>query len=266
MHRVSAKARLAENGFLLGSFVETGAPEVVEACGLAGHDIAILDREHSAMSGETVGGLIRAATAAGVAPLVRVRDNAPGPILEALDQGAVGLHVPRIASPEDALRAARAARFPPEGERGFNPFVRAGRYGALPVDELRREADGDTLLVLHIEGPRALERLDEILAVPGVDVAFLGPYDMSQTLGVPGEVTHAKVREAMSAIIAAAERQGLAVGCFANTPEQAELWLGQGVRYLAYSVDAHLFREAAKSVRTRVDEIRERLGRNTRAS
>ena len=259
MLRVSAKARLAEKGFLLGPFVETGSPEIVEALGVAGHDIAILDREHSAMSGETVGGLIRAATLAGVAPLVRVRENAPGPILEALDQGAVGLHVPQIGSPKDALRAVRAARFPPAGERGFNPFVRGGRYGSMAVEELRRQGDEDTLLVLHIEAANALGRLDEILATPGVDVAFLGPYDMSQTLGVPGEVTHAKVRETMAAIVAAAEKAGVVVGCFANTPEHAELWLRHGVRYLAYSVDAHLFLNAAKSVRETVDGIRSRL-------
>ena len=258
MWRVSAKARLAEKGFLLGPFVETGSPEIVEALGVAGHDIAILDREHSAMSGETVGGLIRAATAADVAPLVRVRENAPGPILEALDQGAVGLHIPQIGSPEDAQRAVRAARFSPDGERGFNPFVRAGRYGSLPVSELHREAREDTLLVLHIEAESALGRLDAILATPGVDVAFLGPYDMSQTLGVPGEVTHPKVRETMAAIVAAAGRNGVVVGCFANTSEQAELWLDQGVRYLAYSVDAHLFLNAAKGVRATVDAFRTR--------
>jgi 4-hydroxy-2-oxoheptanedioate aldolase len=257
--RVSAKARLAETGFLLGPFVETGAPEIVEALGVAGHDIAILDREHSAMSGETVSGLIRAATLAGVAPLVRVRENAPGPILEALDQGAVGLHIPQIGSPEDAARAVRAARFPPAGERGFNPFVRAGRYGAAAVSDLRREGDGDTLLVLHIEAANALGSLDAILATPGVDVAFLGPYDMSQTLGVPGEVTHPKVRETMRAIVAAAARSGVVVGCFASTPEQAELWLGEGVRYLAYSVDAHIFLNAAKRIRSQVDAIRSRL-------
>ena len=259
MLRVSAKARLAEKGFLLGPFVETGSPEIVEALGVAGLDIAILDREHSAMSGETMGALIRAASVAGVAPLVRVRENAPGPILEALDQGAVGLHIPQIASPEDARRAVRAARFAPEGERGLNPFVRAGRYGSLAVDDLRREGDADTLLVLHIEAASAMDRLGEILATPGVDVAFLGPYDMSQTLGVPGEVTHPRVQEAMRAIVAAAEKHGVAVGCFANNAQQAELWLGQGVRYLAYSVDAHLFLRAAQGVRAEVDAIRARL-------
>lgn len=256
MLRVSAKRKLAEKGFLLGPFVETPAPEIVEALGAAGHDIAILDREHSALGGETVGHLIRAASVAGVAPLVRVRENAPGPILEALDQGAVGLHVPQIAAAEDAARAVSHARFAPRGVRGFNPFVRAGEYGAAPVEELRRTGDDDTLLVLHIEAEGAVGEADAILAVEGVDVAFLGPYDLSQTLGVPGQVTHPKVVAALRSLVRAAEARGVAVGSFANNLEHAKLWLGEGVRYLAYSIDAHLFLNAARDVRAEIDKLR----------
>ncbi len=256
MRRVSAKRRLAEQGSLLGSFVESRSPEIVEALGLAGFDFAIIDREHAALSGETAGELIRAASVAGMAPLVRVRNNASGEILEALDLGAVGIHVPQIASAEDARRAVRAARFPPAGERGFNPFVRAGGYGSTPIDEFRRTADQDTLLVLHIEARDSLDSLDEILAVDGVDVAFLGPYDMSQTLGVPGEVTHPRVIETMRAIVAAAAPRGVTVGCFANSPEQARLWLAEGVRYLAYSVDTQIFLNAARGVRAVIDGVR----------
>jgi 4-hydroxy-2-oxoheptanedioate aldolase len=258
MQRVSAKSKLREKGFLLGPFVETGSPEIVEALGLAGHDIAIIDREHGAYSGEVVGGLIRAATLAGVAPLVRVRNNAPGEILEALDLGAVGLHIPQISTAQQAARAVSAARFPPAGERGFNPFVRAGAYGVEAVEDFRRTADQDTLLVLHIEAGESIGRIAEILAVEGVDVAFLGPYDLSQTLGVPGQVTHAKVRQAMKAITTAASERDVVVGCFANSAEQAEIWLGEGVGYLAYSVDAALFREAAVRVRETVESIRSR--------
>ncbi len=259
MRRVSAKSRLADQGFLLGCFVEARSPEIVEVLGLASFDFAVIDREHAAFSGETAGELVRAATVAGVAPLIRVRNNDPGEILEALDLGAVGLHVPQVASAEDARRAIAAARFPPGGERGFNPFVRAACYGALPLDEFRKTADDDTLLVLHIEARSAVEKLDEILSLDGVDVAFLGPYDMSQTLGVPGDVTHPKVVEAMRSIVKAAEPRGVTVGCFANTPEQTRLWLAEGVRYLAYSVDTQIFLHAARGVRAVIDGIRDEV-------
>ena len=263
MQRVSAKARLREKGFVAGPFVEVGSPALVEMLGLAGFDFVIIDREHAALSGELAGQLIRAAEAAMIAPLVRVRRNDPGEVLEALDLGAVGLHVPQIASPGDALRAVQASKFPPRGTRGFNPFVRAARYGATCVEDFRRIADEDTLLVLHIEARESLEDIEQIVAVPGFDVAFLGPYDLSQALGIPGEVTHPRVREAMRAIVRAAGPRGVAVGCFANTPEQARLWLGEGISYLAYSVDSVIFLEACRRARESIEELRRILPGDT---
>ena len=259
MKRNSAKSKLREKGFLLGPFVEVGAPEIVEILGLAGFDFAIIDCEHAAFSGETVGNMIRASAASDIAPMVRVRENAAGPILEALDLGAVGLHIPQIATRDDAQRAVRAAKFPPGGERGFNPFVRAAAYGSEPAAEFRQQANDDTLLVLHIEAQESLDQLDDILEVPGIDVAFLGPYDMSQTLGVPGQVTHPLVQDTMQAIVKATQPRGVAVGCFANTLEQAELWLRAGVSYLAYSVDSLMLREAGSGIRARIDALRQRL-------
>lgn len=256
MPRLSAKARLREKGFLAGPFVEVGSPPLVEMLGLAGFDFVIIDCEHAAFSGETVGQLIRAAETAAISPLVRIRRNDPGSVLEALDLGAVGLHVPQIAAPDDALKVVRASKFPPHGSRGFNPFVRAARYGAAPVEDFRRTADEDTLLVLHIEARESLENIEQIVAVPGFDVAFLGPYDLSQALGIPGDVTHPRVREAFRAIVRAARPHGVAVGCFANTPEQARLWLGEGVSYLAYSVDSVIFLEAGRRARQTIDELR----------
>ena len=235
------------------------APEVVEGLGLAGFDHVIIDREHAAFSGETTAHLIRAAEAAEIAPLVRVRKNDPGDILEVLDLGAVGLHIPQIASAVDASRAVAAAKFPPRGVRGFNPFVRAAHHGGREVDEFRRTSDEDTLIVLHIEARESLDQVEEILAEDGVDVAFLGPYDLSQALGIPGEVTHPRVREAMRSIAAAAARHGVAAGCFANSLEQAKLWMDEGVTYLAYSVDAEIFRSRCTAIRAEVDRLREGL-------
>jgi 4-hydroxy-2-oxoheptanedioate aldolase len=256
VQRVSAKARLREKGFVAGPFVEVGSPPLVEMLGLAGFDFVVIDCEHAAFCGETAGELIRAAESAAIAPLVRVRRNDAGEILEALDLGAVGLHVPQIGGPDDALRAVQASKFPPLGCRGFNPFVRAARYGAVPVEDFRRTADDDTLLVLHIEARESLEQIEQIVAVPGFDVAFLGPYDLSQTLGIAGEVTHPRVREAMRAVVRAARPHGVAVGCFANNPEQARLWLGEGISYLAYSVDSVLFLEACRRARQVIEELR----------
>ena len=249
LRRNSARERLREKGFLLGAFVEIAAPEIVEILGAAGMDFAIIDCEHGALSPETVAGMIRAAGSSEIAPIVRVRRNEAGPILEALDLGAAGVHVPQIGAREAAEAAVRHTRYPPAGERGFNPFVRAWSFGAGPIAE-------DCLVVLHIEADQAVSSADEILSVPGIDVAFLGPYDLSMTLGIPGQVTHERVREAMRAVGAVAARHGVALGAYANTVEHAQLWLQEGVRYLACGVDQNILLRAATEIRRRIDEAR----------
>ena len=260
MKRNSAKSKLREKRFLVGPFVEVGGPEIVEILGLAGFDFAIIDREHAAFSGESVGNMIRASATSDIAPIVRVRENAAGRFSKRSTWARSELHIPQIATRDDAQRAVRAAKFPPDGERGFNPFVRAAAYGSDPPAEFRQQANDDTLLVLHIEAQESLDQLDEIVAVPGIDVAFLGPYDMSQTLGVPGQVTHPLVQDTMRAIVKAAQPRGVAVGCFANTLDQAELWLRAGVSYLAYSVDSLMLREACSGIRAQIGALRQRLG------
>jgi 2-keto-3-deoxy-L-rhamnonate aldolase RhmA len=245
LRRDSARARLREKGFLLGAFVEIAAPEIVEIFGAAGLDFAVIDQEHGALSSETVAGMIRASASSGICPVVRVRENAAGPVLEVLDLGAVGVHIPQIGSRVQAEAAVRHTRYPPAGERGFNPFVRAGSFGAAPIEE-------DVLVVLHIEADKAVSSADDVLSVPGVDVAFLGPYDLSMTLGIPGQVTDERVRRAMREVGEAAARRGVALGTYANTVEHAELWLKEGVRYLACGVDQNMLLRAAQDIVRRV--------------
>lgn len=249
LRRNSARRKLQEKGFLLGAFVEIAAPEVVEILGAAGMDFAVIDQEHGALAPETVAGMIRAASSSDIAPLVRVRDNAAGPILEALDLGAAGLHVPQIGSRAAAAAAVRYTRYPPAGERGFNPFVRAWSFGAAPVEE-------DVLTVLHIEADRAVTSAEDIVSVPGVDVAFLGPYDLSMTLGIPGQVTDERVRAAMREVGAVVARHGVALGTYANTVEHAEIWLREGVQYLACGVDQNLLLRAAGDICRQVAALR----------
>jgi len=249
LRRNSPRQRLRDRGFLLGAFVEIAAPEIVEIFGAAGLDFAVIDEEHGALDPETVAAMIRASASSEIAPILRVRENAAGPILQALDLGAVGLHIPQIGSREQAEAAVRYTRYPPAGERGFNPFVRAWSFGAAPVEE-------DVLLVLHIEAGQAVSAAEEILSVPGIDVAFLGPYDLSMTLGIPGQVTHERVRAAMRAVGEVAARHGVTLGAYANTVEHADLWLQEGVRYLACGVDQNILLRAAQDLRRRIDEKR----------
>lgn len=231
-----------------GPFLKLVDPAVVEMCATAGFDHVIIDREHGPLSVEKAQNLIRAAELRGIVPFVRVPRNDPSEILRVLDVRAVGVHVPHISTAEDARRAVHACRFHPEGERGVCRFVRAAGYSSIPATQHFAEANARTIVVLHIEGTEGLDHLAEILAVEGVDVVFIGPYDLSQACGVPGEVHHPKVQEKMKAAVEQARAANAVVGTFVESPEEAEAWVRLGVQYICYSVDVGIFYQACKEI------------------
>jgi 4-hydroxy-2-oxoheptanedioate aldolase len=240
------RERLRSGTPLLATFSIIPAIEVVELVGLAGFDAIILDLEHGAHGSEALGPLILAAKARGIYPLARVRSSEPTEIAAALDAGAAGVIVPQIGSLAEAERAVKAARFAPEGNRGANPFVRAADYsGRL---EWFAEANRDTAILLMIEGQGGLAAVDEIAALPHLDGIFIGPMDLSHALGVPGEMAHPKVAEAIHAVIAACKPSGITSGIFAGTPEAAKRWIGQGVTLTGVSADTITFLNALKAL------------------
>ncbi len=237
-----------------GPFLKLADPAVVEICALAGFDHVIIDREHGPLSVETVQNLIRAAELRGIAPFVRVPRNDASEILRVLDVGAVGVHVPHISTAEEARRAVGACRFHPQGDRGVCRFVRAAGYTHIPAAEHFEAANQRTIVVLHIEGTEGLSNLEEILAVPGADVLFIGPYDLSQACGVPGEVDNPKVVESMRAAVERARDANVVVGTFVESPEDARAWIELGVRYVCYSVDVGILYSACADI---VKELRQ---------
>ena len=229
-----------------GVFLEIPSPEPVEIAALAGWDFAVVDCEHAPLTPAELPAMMRAADARRMAAIVRVPSNDPVAIQHALDAGAAGVQVPQIVAAEQARAAVRASRFHPHGLRGFNPFVRASGYGAEPVAEFVRRSGEEVLVVLQLENADALPAAEAICAAGGTDVLFIGPYDLSQSLGVPGEVSHPKVREAAAQLIAASSRHGVAVGVFANTEPELAAWAELGVRYLCYSIDTVLLSRAMR--------------------
>jgi len=145
-----------------------------------------------------------------------------------------------------AREAVRAAFFHPKGERGLQPFVRAASYRDYPTAEFLDRANEEVVLVVHIEGRQGVEQFEEIAQVDGVDVAFLGPYDLSQSLGIPGMVQSPMVRQRMRRVIEQAKQSGVAVGTFCDDVRTAAQWRKLGVTYLAVGLDAGIFLSAAK--------------------
>ena len=236
-------------GLCAGIFSKTLDSAFVEAAGLAGLDFIILDSEHGPASLQTLHQHVRAARAGGIAALVRVPGLEPSGIASALDTGADGVQVPNISTADQARAAVDAARFHPVGQRGLCRFVRAASFGSVPAEEYFREAN-EALLVLQVEGRQGVENLDEILAVPGFDVLFVGPYDLSQSMGRPGEVSAPEVLELIAQIAAKARARGVHLGVFCDSQDNARRFRDNGFRYLSYSVDVNIFLEACRQLGT----------------
>lgn len=239
--------KLKNNECVHGVFMKTGDPMFVEAASLGGFDYVILDTEHGPVSIENQQNNIRAAEARGAAPIIRLKDSDENTVGKALDIGAYGIQVPQINSAQDAERVVKFAKFYPYGMRGVCRFVRAADYSAMDRYEYF-EASKNILIILQLEGVKAIENLDEILEVNGVDILFIGPYDLSQSLGIPGQVNNPRVVEEMKKIVEKARRKNKIIGTFVDTKEDYVLWRSLGVRYLSYSVDVGLFLDACKNI------------------
>lgn len=196
---------------------------------------------------------IRAAQVSGIVPIVRVSNYEN--ISKVLDIGAAGVQIPQVSDAAEAKRAVREAKYFPEGERGVCRFVRAAHYSAMDRTEYFPSAN-QALVIIQLEGQEAIENLDEIMEVKGIDILFIGPYDLSQSLGVPGQTTHPLVVEQMQKIVARAKEKGILVGTFTDSMETLKMWSDAGVQYLSYSVDMGIFCEACKRIKTELGQIR----------
>ncbi|MBN2452596.1 MAG: aldolase [Lentisphaeria bacterium] len=240
----SLRGILRGGGSSCGPFLKLADPGVMEIVGLAGFGHAVIDMEHGPLGVETAQNLVRAAELRGVAAMIRVHANEDAAILRALDLGAQGVHVPHIDSAAAAERALRACRFHPDGSRGVCRFVRAAEYTHVPKAEHFARSNDRVVPVLHIEGVAGIDALPAILDVDGHGVIFLGPYDLSQSCGVPGEVHHPDVVARMRRAVDLARSRRVAVGTFVDTVEDGRRWLELGVQYVCVSVDVGIFYDA----------------------
>lgn len=238
--------RLAAGETLYGPFAKTHDPFLIEILGRAGFDFVILDREHGPNGIRETLPLVLAAERSGLLPVVRVPRPEAATMQHVLDLGLAGVQVPQVQTEADARGVVEGARFHPLGERGVCRYVRAAGYGMADRAAYFR-SQNEVATIIHIEGMEGVRNLDTILAVEGLDVIFVGPYDLSQSLGVPGEVEHPKVLEAVEDIVNRCRHAGKYVGTFVETPERAAAYRDAGVRYLAYGVDVGFFADACRA-------------------
>jgi 4-hydroxy-2-oxoheptanedioate aldolase len=240
------KVKLQAGQPVFGVWSILNAPAVTEIFATAGLDFQILDMEHGVYDLASLDAGVRACEGAGCAPLVRVPSVNPSAIQSCLDMGAYGVVVPQVTGEEEARRAIEASKFPPLGTRGFNPFTRAGNYGADIGGPSRKFDNGFGLTMVIIENLAAFQELDRILAIPDLDVIYLGVYDMSAALGCMGDMAHPAVRDFVENATIRAVKAGKAVGVMACTPKDIEYYLGLGARFIVYGVDSHVIYKAVR--------------------
>jgi 2-dehydro-3-deoxyglucarate aldolase/4-hydroxy-2-oxoheptanedioate aldolase len=248
MRRNILKQRLKAGETAVGSMVqEMTTPTVAQVFKQAGFDFFMIDGEHSPYSLETAGEIIRVGRLLDMCPLMRVKGPEYDLIAGALDIGAMGIMLPRVEAPHHVETLLDCMKYPPVGHRGLSSDAPHSEYDFVPLDEFVDVNNQDTMAIVQIERKAAIERIDELLSVPGVDVALIGPEDLSLSLGVPGQTDHPMVVEAIETVIASAQRNGVVPGIHMGNIELLLRWHEKGMRMIMYDSDLGFLMAASAS-------------------
>jgi 2-keto-3-deoxy-L-rhamnonate aldolase RhmA len=241
------KRALSDRSVTFGTWIQIGHPGIAEVLANSGFDWIAADCEHGDIESQGFTNLIRGMYGRGPLPLVRVRENDTLVIRQVLDAGAQGIIVPLVNTAEQARKAVEAARFPPQGIRGF-AFFRANDWGAN-FDEYAATANQNIAVVAMIESKEAVENIDDILAVDGIDGVFIGPYDMSGSYGVLGQISHPMMVEAFERVANACKRARKTAGLHIVLPskEKIEQAIADGFTFIAVGMDNVFLDQGARS-------------------
>lgn len=229
----------------IGTWLVSGSPLIAEALGHVGFDWALIDMEHAPVDLMNVVHLLQALSATRTVPVVRVPWNEPVMVKRVVDAGAQTVMFPFVQSAEEARAAVAATRYPPAGSRGMSVMTRAARFGTQP--NYLKTANEQMGVVVQIETVAALGALENIAAVGGVDAVFLGPGDLSASMGHVGQPGHAEVVDAMGTAVRRCKALGKPVGTIGATPEQVAQYRAMGFDFVALSGDVSLLVRGAQA-------------------
>ncbi|MEG0495289.1 MAG: aldolase/citrate lyase family protein [Eubacterium sp.] len=244
------KETLKNGGVAIGTFIKTTDASAVEIMGMCGFDFFVIDSEHVSYNAETITDLVRVSDISGIVPIVRIKEGTPVNIMQALDLGALGFHAPNVDTYDHAKCVVDSSRYAPLGNRGFAPTHRAAGYGMMEKQAYIKMANEEILTILHCETMEAVSNLDKMLTLPELDVIFIGPMDLSQSLGadVMGNRNHPKLLEVIDQIIEKVNKAGKVVGTVAGDAKMAKELIAKGVRYVPISSDQGMMGDMAKVI------------------
>ena len=248
------KAQIRSGAPSIGTWMSMAHPSIAEILAMAGYDWVVIETEHTAIDVSEVLRLIIAIEQRGSVPLVRLAWNDPIQAKAVLDSGAAGVLVPMVNNKADAELAVQMTKYPPLGSRGVG-LARAQGYGEH-FDDYVQNANADSLLLVQIEHREAVNNIEDILSVAGIDGIFIGPYDLSLSLGIPGNLTHPILLEAKHKVLSATLAHGLIAGVHFVQPSTAaadcEKAISDGYRFIALGTDILFLGDSARALHNKV--------------
>jgi 2-dehydro-3-deoxyglucarate aldolase/4-hydroxy-2-oxoheptanedioate aldolase len=245
VNRTLARLRAGETVFGCAQQFYRSA-EIPRVFAAAGFDFVFVDGEHAGFDLETIQDVAAAAVGAGITPVVRVCELLYSQVARVLDVGAQGVIFPRVEDPRLLESAVSWTKFPPEGVRGFGVLPPLLDYEAQPMEAVMRHLNANVMVVVQFETRRALEMADELLSIPGVDVAMVGPADLSISLGCPGRFTDTRLVSAVEKLMGQCESRGVVPGVHNRDVTGALFWAARGMRFIGSGSEQSLLLEKSR--------------------
>jgi 2-keto-3-deoxy-L-rhamnonate aldolase RhmA len=246
---MSFRQRLRQGDLLLGQMVlelfTPGIGPMLASCGL---DFVIFDMEHGRCDLALLAETVASCRGSDIVPIARVPDVAYAPLSRPLDIGARGVMVPRVETRQQAEDIVSLLKYAPQGRRGVALGIAHDLYRAGDASFFAK-ANEETAVVLLLETQKAFQNLEEIISVPGVDVAWMGHYDLTVSMGIPAQFDHPRFLAAMDELVAVCRRHGVAPGFLPPTPESAAHWIGKGFRAISLGSDIGVFLDGVRKFR-----------------
>lgn len=243
----SIKTKLKNDEIVFGTFFKIYSPAMMEIIGRLGFDFTIIDTEHNFLSYAEVENLVRAADSVGMCTVIRTQDDSESTILHSLDTGAGGIQVPSLHTVEEVKGVIEKSKYFPAGMRGWGNGTRAGDYALTSAKEYLAYSNENSMLVIHIENVEMVEQIEELCQLPYIDVFFVGPGDLSQSMGKPGQINDPEVVANVEKVITTARKYGKSVGTYIAGEASMERYIKLGARYIVWKSDMAIYVEALKS-------------------
>ena len=233
------KMRMKNGECVFGTWCMIPNPTIVDILGRTGIDFVVLDLEHGLIGWETVDAMVLAAKAAGIQPIIRVGDDHENTILRALETDSRAVLVPHISDVPTAERVVSAARYTPGGLRGLSPYTRCHDYTHIDLSTSMKMHAAETLVGVLVEGQTGIENLERIVQVKGLDLVYLGMYDISQSVGRPGELEHPEVTAQLLRCLKIIGNSNCLAGTFARDINSCIQFREMGFDFVAYVADSY---------------------------